>query len=61
MFAVSATGTDAHRPLDWVRCGEHTEPAVPHGWALVTVKAAALNHHDLWTLRGVGAGRPDSR
>ena len=24
------------------------------GWALVDVKAASLNHHDLWSLRGVG-------
>ena len=27
---------------------------MPDGWAVVTVKAAALNHHDVWTLRGVG-------
>jgi NADPH:quinone reductase-like Zn-dependent oxidoreductase len=27
---------------------------VPDGWTTVTVKAAALNHHDLWSLRGVG-------
>ena len=26
----------------------------PDGWVTVTVKAAALNHHDVWTLRGVG-------
>ena len=26
----------------------------PTGWATVTVKAASLNHHDLWSLRGVG-------
>ena len=24
------------------------------GWSRVQVKAAALNHHDVWTLRGVG-------
>jgi NADPH:quinone reductase-like Zn-dependent oxidoreductase len=24
------------------------------GWTTVTVKAASLNHHDLWSLRGVG-------
>ncbi|HZC14810.1 MAG TPA: zinc-binding dehydrogenase, partial [Thermoleophilaceae bacterium] len=29
---------------------------VPEGWTTVTVKAAALNHHDLWSLRGVGLG-----
>jgi NADPH:quinone reductase-like Zn-dependent oxidoreductase len=27
---------------------------VPDGWARVTVRAASLNHHDLWSLRGVG-------
>jgi NADPH:quinone reductase-like Zn-dependent oxidoreductase len=27
---------------------------VPDGWAVVDVRAAALNHHDLFTLRGVG-------
>jgi NADPH:quinone reductase-like Zn-dependent oxidoreductase len=27
---------------------------VPEGWARVHVRAAALNHHDLWSLRGVG-------
>jgi NADPH:quinone reductase-like Zn-dependent oxidoreductase len=27
---------------------------VPDGWTTVTVRAAALNHHDLWSLRGVG-------
>jgi NADPH:quinone reductase-like Zn-dependent oxidoreductase len=27
---------------------------VPDGWTTVTVKAASLNHHDLWSLRGVG-------
>jgi NADPH:quinone reductase-like Zn-dependent oxidoreductase len=34
--------------------GERPEPEVPDGWTTVTVKAAALNHHDLWSLRGVG-------
>jgi NADPH:quinone reductase-like Zn-dependent oxidoreductase len=27
---------------------------LPDGWTTVEVKAAALNHHDLWSLRGVG-------
>src|SRR6201995_223100 len=30
------------------------DPSPPEGWTTVTVKAAALNHHDLWSLRGVG-------
>ena len=37
--------------------GERPEPEVPDGWTTVTVKAAALNHHDLWSLRGVGLKR----
>ena len=27
---------------------------MPDGWITVKVRAAALNHHDLWSLRGVG-------
>lgn len=27
---------------------------MPDGWATVSVRATALNHHDLWTLKGVG-------
>jgi NADPH:quinone reductase-like Zn-dependent oxidoreductase len=34
--------------------GERPEPEVPEGWVPVTVTAASLNMHDLWTLRGVG-------
>src|ERR1019366_2438786 len=34
--------------------GEHADPAPPEGWTTVTVKAASLNHHDIWTLSGVG-------
>jgi NADPH:quinone reductase-like Zn-dependent oxidoreductase len=34
--------------------GERPDPEAPAGWTTVTVKAASLNHHDLWSLRGVG-------
>jgi NADPH:quinone reductase-like Zn-dependent oxidoreductase len=54
MFAATATRTDADDPLSGLELGEHPEPNVPDGWTTVTVKAAALNHHDVWTLRGVG-------
>ena len=27
---------------------------MPEGWALVDVKAVSLNHHDVWSLRGIG-------
>ncbi|MCG5214291.1 zinc-binding dehydrogenase [Streptosporangium soli] len=54
MFAVTAVQTDADNPLAGLALGEHPEPKVPEGWTTVTVKATALNHHDLWTLKGVG-------
>ncbi len=54
MFAVTAARFNADDPLSGLELGERPDPAVPDGWATVTVKAASLNHHDLWTLRGVG-------
>jgi NADPH:quinone reductase-like Zn-dependent oxidoreductase len=54
MFAVTAARIDADNPLNGLELGERPEPAVPDGWTTVTVRATALNHHDLWTLKGVG-------
>jgi NADPH:quinone reductase-like Zn-dependent oxidoreductase len=54
MFAVTAARFDAENPLSGLELGEHADPVVPDGWTTVRVKAAALNHHDVWTLRGVG-------
>ncbi|MEV6640470.1 zinc-binding dehydrogenase [Amycolatopsis sp. NPDC051371] len=54
MFAVYAQEPNADSPLDSLVVGERPEPDVPDGWVRVHVKAASLNMHDLWTLRGVG-------
>ena len=54
MFAVTAARQDASDPLSGLDLGEHADPVPPDGWTTVTVKAAALNHHDVWSLRGVG-------
>ncbi len=54
MFAVTAARIDAEDPLAGLDLGERPDPVPPDGWVTVTVKAAALNHHDVWTLRGVG-------
>jgi NADPH:quinone reductase-like Zn-dependent oxidoreductase len=54
MFAVSAARFDPDDPLAALDLGERPEPAPPDGWTTITVKAASLNHHDVWTLRGVG-------
>ena len=54
MFAVTAARIDADDPLAGLDLGERPDPSPPEGWATVTVRAASLNHHDIWTLRGVG-------
>jgi NADPH:quinone reductase-like Zn-dependent oxidoreductase len=54
MFAVYASSFSADDPLSGLVVGERPDPEVPDGWTRVTVKAAALNHHDLWSLKGVG-------
>lgn len=54
MFAVYAESFDPDKPLSGLASGERPSPEVPEGWTTVTVKAASLNHHDLWSLRGVG-------
>jgi NADPH:quinone reductase-like Zn-dependent oxidoreductase len=54
MDAVTATALSADDPLSGLTFGERPEPEVPDGWTSVDVRAASLNHHDLWTLRGVG-------
>ena len=56
MLAVFASRTDADDPLSALEVGERPDPEPPDGWTTVTVKAASLNHHDLWSLRGVGLG-----
>jgi NADPH:quinone reductase-like Zn-dependent oxidoreductase len=54
MFAVYASKIDREDPLSALGSGERPEPDAQDGWSMVTVKAASLNHHDLWSLRGVG-------
>ena len=54
MFAAFASLVDPEDPLPRLELGERPEPQVPDGWTTVRVRATSLNHHDLWTLRGVG-------
>jgi NADPH:quinone reductase-like Zn-dependent oxidoreductase len=54
MLAVFASAIDREDPLRGLEIGERPEPSRPDGWTTVAVKAASLNHHDLWSLRGVG-------
>jgi len=57
MLAAYAADVDADDPLSALEVGERPEPEAPEGWVTVTLKAASLNHHDLWSLRGVGLSK----
>jgi NADPH:quinone reductase-like Zn-dependent oxidoreductase len=54
MRAAYAVSFDAENPLSGLVVGDRPEPVAEPGWSVVRVKAVSLNHHDLWTLRGVG-------
>jgi NADPH:quinone reductase-like Zn-dependent oxidoreductase len=57
VLAAYAADLSPDDPLSGLVVGERPEPDVPQGWVRVDVRAAALNHHDVWSLRGVGLGR----
>lgn len=52
MFAVYASGIDRDDPLSVLAVGELPEPETPDDWVTVQVRAASLNHHDVWALKG---------
>ncbi|MGI5214569.1 zinc-binding dehydrogenase [Plantactinospora sp. CA-290183] len=60
MRAAYASTIDADDPLAALAFGDRPEPTPPDpDWVTVEVRASSLNHHDIWSLRGVGlpAGR----
>jgi NADPH:quinone reductase-like Zn-dependent oxidoreductase len=59
MLAVAAVAQSSDDPLAGLAVGDQPEPEIPDGWVTVELRAATLNHHDLWSLQGVGlpAGR----
>lgn len=52
MFSVYAAGVDRDDPLSVLGVGDLPEPPTPDDWVTVRVRAASLNHHDLWALKG---------
>jgi NADPH:quinone reductase-like Zn-dependent oxidoreductase len=54
MFAAYADRLEPDDPLAALQLGERPAPEVPDGWARVRLRAMSLNHHDLWSLQGVG-------
>ncbi|PFG44417.1 NADPH:quinone reductase-like Zn-dependent oxidoreductase [Isoptericola jiangsuensis] len=58
MLAATVARFAPDSPLDGLEVSDRPEPAAREHWTVVDVRAAGLNHHDLWSLRGVGLG-PD--
>ncbi|MBO1900402.1 zinc-binding dehydrogenase [Leucobacter weissii] len=54
MRAAVATAQYADTPLRGLALREWPDPEPAPGWTRVELRAASLNPHDLWTLRGVG-------
>ena len=54
MLAARAVATAPDDPLAGLEVADRPADPAPQGWVRVDLRAAALNHHDLWSLRGVG-------
>ncbi|MBO0901358.1 zinc-binding dehydrogenase [Cellulomonas sp. zg-ZUI222] len=54
MLCARVTSFSPDDPLTGLDVGDAPQPPAPDGWTTVDVRAASLNHHDLWSLRGVG-------
>ncbi|MBV8991317.1 MAG: zinc-binding dehydrogenase [Solirubrobacterales bacterium] len=54
MLAIRAIELNRDDPLAGLSIDQCPEPEMREGWTVVDVKSASLNHHDLWSLRGVG-------
>ena len=54
MRAAYIESFDPDDPASVVQVGDRPEPETPAGWVAVDVRAATLNHHDVWSARGVG-------
>lgn len=53
MLAAFCARMDADDPLDNLEVSDRPEPDAPDDWVTVDVRAASLNHHDLFSLRGI--------
>ncbi|WP_062303423.1 zinc-binding dehydrogenase [Demequina subtropica] len=54
MLAAYAARFSPDDPASALEVGERPEPEPREHWSTVTVRAASINHHDVWSLRGVG-------
>ena len=53
MIAAFAQELGLPDPIAGLAVGERPDPSPPPGWEVGEVRAASLNPHDLWTLKGV--------
>lgn len=54
MLAAYAARFSPSDPASALEVGERPEPEAREHWTTVTVRAASINHHDVWSLRGIG-------
>ncbi|WP_222268584.1 zinc-binding dehydrogenase [Modestobacter marinus] len=54
MLAAFVSTPAPDDPLSVLEVGDRPGPEVPEGWTTVQVRAASLNQHDVFSLRGVG-------
>jgi NADPH:quinone reductase-like Zn-dependent oxidoreductase len=54
MLAAFVSTPAPEDPLSVLEVGERPDPTVPDDWTTVQVKAVSLNHHDLFSLQGIG-------
>jgi NADPH:quinone reductase-like Zn-dependent oxidoreductase len=54
MKAVVATGINHDNPLSVLELAQHAEPIERPYWSTIAVRSTTVNHHDIWSLQGVG-------
>ncbi|HET7398332.1 MAG TPA: zinc-binding dehydrogenase [Intrasporangium sp.] len=54
MLAAYAAALSPADPLSGLVVDDRPAPEPRPGWSVVTLRTAGLNHHDVWSLRGVG-------
>ncbi|WP_062384020.1 zinc-binding dehydrogenase [Demequina iriomotensis] len=54
MLAAYAARVSPDDPVSALEVGDRPEPEAREHWTTVDVRAASINHHDVWSLRGVG-------
>jgi NADPH:quinone reductase-like Zn-dependent oxidoreductase len=54
MLAAFVSKPNPKDPLSVLEIGDRPEPEARDGWTTIEVKAVSLNHHDLFSLQGIG-------